>query len=140
MFWILAYHKTCKSWCLFPTCSFVYFTQWGWLCWVRRILFNINSYVSKYDFAPPANRANCPGRTGLKLNIPFINRRTRWCFPKDIPLSIMRTDDRAGLAVPTDEYPTPDSKILAGNSMGLSKDVEMRSLFLSQQNTFHFPV
>ena len=52
----------------------------------------------------------------------------------------MRTDDRAGLAVPTDEYPTPDSKILARNSMGLSKDVEMGSLFLSQQNTFHFPM
>ena len=36
---------------------------------------------------------------------------------KDIPLSIMRTDDRADLAVSTGEYLTPDSKILVRNSV-----------------------
>ena len=58
-------------------------------------------------------------------------------FPKGY---LMRTDNRADLAVPTDEYPTPDSKILVRNLMGCSRDVEMGSIPLSQQNTFHFPV
>ena len=39
-------------------------------------------------------------------------------FSKDIPVSIIRPDDRADLAVPTDEYPTPDSKIMVRNLMG----------------------
>ena len=43
----------------------------------------------------------------------------------------MSTDDRADLAVPTDEYPTPDLKILVRNSIGESKDVEMGSIPLS---------
>ena len=30
----------------------------------------------------------------------------------------MRTDERADLAVPTDEYSTPDSRILVRNSIG----------------------
>ena len=43
----------------------------------------------------------------------------------------MRTDDMADLAVPTDEYPTPNSKILVRNSMGWSKDIEMWSICLA---------
>ena len=50
----------------------------------------------------------------------------------------MRTDDRADFAVPTDEYPTLDSKILVRNSMEWSKDVEMGSVPLSGQHAFHF--
>ena len=34
----------------------------------------------------------------------------------------MRTNDRADLAVPTDNYPRPDSKILIRNSMCCSED------------------
>ena len=34
-----------------------------------------------------------------------------------IPFSIMRTDDRVDLAVPADEYPTPNSNILVRNPM-----------------------
>ena len=34
----------------------------------------------------------------------------------------MRTNDRADLAVPTDDYPRPDSKILIRNSMCWSED------------------
>ena len=33
----------------------------------------------------------------------------------------MRTDDRVDLALPTDECPTPDSKILVRNSMGIQR-------------------
>ena len=36
---------------------------------------------------------------------------------KDIPFSIMRTDDRADLAVSTGEYLTSDLKIFVRNSM-----------------------
>ena len=61
-----------------------------------------------------SHTANCRGRAGLKLNIPSIKHGTRGCFLKDIPLYIMRTDDRADLTVPTDEYPTPDSKFSLG--------------------------
>ena len=50
----------------------------------------------------------------------------------------MRTDNRADFAVPTDEYPTLDSKILVRNSMEWSKDVEMGSVPLSGQHAFHF--
>ena len=57
-----------------------------------------------------------------------------------IPFSIMRTDDRVDLAVPADEYPTPNSNILVRNPMDWSKDVEMGSILLSQQNTFHLPM
>ena len=49
----------------------------------------------------------------------------------------MSTDDRADL-VSTDEYKTPDSKFWVRNSIGRSKDVEMRSILLSRQSTFHF--
>ena len=52
----------------------------------------------------------------------------------------MRADDRTHLAVPTDESPIPDSKILVWNSIEWSKDVEMGSISLLQQNNFHFPI
>ena len=42
-----------------------------------------------------SHTANCQGRAGLKLNIPFTKRWTRGCFLKDISLSVMRTDGRA---------------------------------------------
>ena len=54
--------------------------------------------------------------------------RERGCFKKNIPLSIMRTDDRADLAVPTDDradlavptdgYPPPRSMILVRKLKG----------------------
>ena len=75
-----------------------------------------------------------------KINLYCIVKMIKECFPKDIPLSMMRTDDRTDLAVRTDEYPKSDSKILVRNSVGLSKDVEMRSAPLSRQRTFHFPM
>ena len=37
---------------------------------------------------------NCLGGAGLKLNMPLIKRWTRGYLPKDIPLFIMKTDDR----------------------------------------------
>ena len=80
---------------------------------MRQILLNFNYCVPKYDFAPSANRAcgDC-----LMWFFVVSKKGMLGCFPKDIPLSIMRTDDRADLAVPTNEYPTPDSKILVRNS------------------------
>ena len=41
---------------------------------------------------------------------------------------MITTDDKADLAVPTDEYSIPDSKILFRNSTGWSKDAEMVSV------------
>ena len=48
--------------------------------------FKVNQVISP--------TANCLGRADRKLNIPFINRWTRECFPKDIPLFMMSTGDR----------------------------------------------
>ena len=87
----------------------------------KTILYDKSFKSKSYSKLLRSHTANPLGRTGLKLSIPFIKCWRSRCFPKDILLSMISTDDRADLAVPTDEYPTPDSNILFRNSIGWLK-------------------